>query len=137
VGVRVKILLEIYGKEHEIIALLNSGYESEEPEIALPKDIAEKLGLWPPKEFHLDEALTAGGSISVYTLKEKARMKIKLDERETKPVDCLVVISPTLPEPIISDSAIDALNIVVISYKKGLWRHSTDRPDVVRKSAEK
>jgi hypothetical protein len=39
-------------REHGVVeasALLNSGFESDEPDIVIPVSIAEKLRLWPPK----------------------------------------------------------------------------------------
>jgi hypothetical protein len=46
---RVKVVIR---REHGVVeasALLNSGFESDEPDIVIPVSIAEKLHLWPPK----------------------------------------------------------------------------------------
>ena len=46
-----------------------------------------------------------------------------------------LVVYESLTEPLITDSTIDELGIQVISFRKGLWRHKNDPPNVVRSSA--
>ena len=46
-----------------------------------------------------------------------------------------LVIQEGLREPLITDVTIDELGIQVVSFGRGLWRHSSDPPDRVRESA--
>jgi hypothetical protein len=46
-----------------------------------------------------------------------------------------LVVDEDLTEPLITDATIDELGIVVLSFKRGLWRHVSDPPGVVRRSA--
>ncbi|HDD34381.1 MAG TPA: hypothetical protein ENG30_04440 [Thermofilaceae archaeon] len=46
-----------------------------------------------------------------------------------------LVIQEELAEPLITDITIDDLEIQVLSFSKGLWRHKRDRPGIVRRSA--
>jgi predicted aspartyl protease len=47
-GVRVKIRVKLNREEVEAAALVNTGFETEQPEILLPVKLAERLGLYPP-----------------------------------------------------------------------------------------
>ena len=134
-AVRVKIRLCVRDRCIVLRALVNSGYESSEPELAIPQKTAEELGLWPPQEFTLEEAYTAGGMASVYVVNEDARVSLALNNHYVENVKVRLVINPYLDEPLISDHLIDALGIIIISFGQGLWRHRSDPKDVVRKSA--
>jgi len=133
-GVRVKIRLCVRNQCTILRALVNSGYETEEPELAIPQSIAEELGIWPPQKFTLEEAYTAGGLAPVYVVDEDARASLVLNDKYVENVRVKLVINPYLDEPIISDHLIDALGIVVISFGKGLWKHRNDPENIVRKS---
>ena len=67
-GVRVRIRIKSSRGEAETPALVNTGFETEEPEILLPVKLAEKLGLYPPNQgsvleelFEIDELSGFGG----------------------------------------------------------------------------
>ena len=133
-GVRVKIRLCVQNQCAILRALVNSGYETEEPELAIPQNVAEKLGIWPPRKFTLEEAYTAGGLAPIYVVDEEAKVSLVLNDDYVENVKVKLVINPYLDEPIISDHLIDALGIVVISFGKGLWRHRSDPENTIRKS---
>lgn len=44
-GVRVRVRIKVGGKAVDEIALVNSGFESDEPDIAVPVSVAQKLGV--------------------------------------------------------------------------------------------
>ena len=46
-AIRLKLKLERGNKAVEVIALVNSGYETLEPEILLPENHAKNLGIYP------------------------------------------------------------------------------------------
>ena len=134
-GVRVKLRLCIKEKCVLLNALVNSGYEAVEPELAIPLNIAKDLGLWPPEEMIIEEAVTAGGSIPVYVVNEKARVELIDEDEVLGTSECVLVINPYIEEPLISDQLIDSLGIIVISFSKGLWKHKNDPSDRVRISS--
>jgi hypothetical protein len=49
VGVRVKIRIRYANSLVDVIDLVNTGYETDIPEVLVPLDVAERLGLWPRK----------------------------------------------------------------------------------------
>ena len=51
-GLRVRIKLKAENKVIESSALLNSGFEAEDPEIVLPPSLAEVLGVSHPMKSH-------------------------------------------------------------------------------------
>jgi len=67
----------------------------------------------------------------------KEKIRIELVDEEGRPIlstYAYIVIDENLTEPLITDATIDELGIMVISFKKGLWRHINDPPTVTRKS---
>ncbi|MDW8022076.1 MAG: hypothetical protein RMI78_05560 [Nitrososphaerota archaeon] len=60
----------IMGKSGEEVitsSLVNSGFESETPQLLIPKALASRLNLWPPPpEAQLVEVGTAGGPVRNY-----------------------------------------------------------------------
>jgi len=135
-GVRVRVRLCVKGHCLILRALVNSGYESAEPELAIPQSIAEELGIWPSQRFTLEEAYTAGGLAPVYVIDEDARVNLVLsDNNYVEDVKVKLIVNPSLDEALISDQLIDALGIIVISFGKGLWRYKEESEGVIRKSA--
>ncbi|RLI41555.1 hypothetical protein DRO59_06635 [Candidatus Bathyarchaeota archaeon] len=62
-GVRVRIRIKSSKEEIETPALVNTGFETEQPEILLPVKLAEKLGLYPPDHGSmLEEYSVVGGT---------------------------------------------------------------------------
>lgn len=116
-GIRVRVRLLVEGREVEAVALVNSGFESRDPDICVPLGLAKVLGLWPPASFESEEAMTAGGEV-------KSRSP------------CSVVVNPYVDEVLLSDYLIDELGIVPVSFRRGLWRHRSDPEGIVRESEE-
>ncbi len=46
--VRVRVRIVKGDRTVETVALANSGYEAETPQLLVPIKLAEELGLWPP-----------------------------------------------------------------------------------------
>jgi len=136
-GVRVRVRITCRDMSSETVALLNSGFESSEPDIAVPTAVARDLGLWPPQSFELETVSTAGGDVQVFYIGNEP-CTIELLDEHGRPLDsarCKIIIDPHLDETLLSDYIIDELGITVISFRRGLWRHRSDPPDTVRHSA--
>ncbi len=130
----VKVRIKVQEREVITAALLNSGFESEEPCIAIPVKVAQKLNLLPPPpEAEFEEFETAGGITYGYAVKG-AKVSLIAGEEEKPPINCRIIVLFQIDQVLLSDFAIDALGIRVLSFKKGTWRHKDDPEDVVRES---
>jgi len=137
VVVRVKLKVGVRGKSFEVVAIANAGYESFTPQILLPRNVARRLGLWPPpKEAEELTYRTAGGPLRVWLLPRGAKVSVVAEDRSSSEVECDIVISPLTGETLISDKLIDALDIVLEAPGRGLWRFRDDPPDKVRQSVQ-
>ena len=47
-AVRVRLRVSRGGSGVEVVALVNSGYEADSPQLMVPVALAKVLGLWPP-----------------------------------------------------------------------------------------
>ncbi len=132
-GVRVPLRIRCGERSVTVSALLNSGFESSEPDLAAPVEVAEKLGLWPPREFELESVATAGGEVQLAYIRSKCVAELLGEEGEVLASSkANILVNPHLDEVLVSDYLIDELGIVVISFRRGLWRHKSDSPDKVR-----
>lgn len=131
-AVRVKVRIEsgYSPKVIESVALLNSGFESEEPLLLVPRAAAVDLGLLPqlPAGASQKDFETPAGIVRMYTLPLAAKVAVVCDDRETPSVSCNVTISDVENELILSDSLIDSLNISLESPGRGLWRFRDESP---------
>ncbi|RLF19106.1 MAG: hypothetical protein DRN15_05375 [Thermoprotei archaeon] len=135
-GIRVRIRINIKGKSIDTSALVSSGFEAPEPTICIPTSLARTLGLWPSQRLVAEEAMTAGGEVTVHEVPERAIVQLLANSEVLSEARCLVIVNPIIDEVLLSDMAIDELGIVPISFGKGLWRHKTDNVSIVRRSAE-
>ena len=88
--VRVKVKLKYENKEVESVALANAGFESYEPEIIIPTEVARKLGIYPrlPSSVTIDRYKGAGGkTFKVYRLsKGVVKAYVITEDRVVGPV---------------------------------------------------
>ena len=47
---RVRVKLKRGSRVIETSALVNSGFETDAPDIVIPVELAKRLSLWPPRE---------------------------------------------------------------------------------------
>lgn len=134
VRVRVRIARESSSKSVEVAVLVNSGAESEEPVVVVYPEVAEALG-FSISEFDLIEVELATGKTHNLISRERVRVEL-LDERGVPLAStrAYLAVDENLTEPLMTDATIDELGIQVISFKRGLWRHVSDPPGVVRES---
>jgi hypothetical protein len=135
-GIRVRVKLLVEGREVETAALVNSGFESPEPDICIPLGLAKRLGLWPPARFESEEAVTAGGEVPVFRLPVEAEVQLVAGGEVKSRSPCSIVVNPYVDEVLLSDYLIDELGIVPVSFRRGLWRHRSDPEGVTRESEE-
>ncbi|RLF23444.1 MAG: hypothetical protein DRN15_06380 [Thermoprotei archaeon] len=133
--VRVKVRIIASGSQVTTSALVNSGFESEEPDICIPMEVARLLRLWPRREVESVGTFTAGGEVAVHIL-GSGRLQLLVDSEVKSEIVCNLMMNPYVDEVLLSDYVIDELGIIVVSFRRGLWRHVSDEPSIVRSSAE-
>jgi len=121
-------------KSKVLVVLVNGGAESEEPVIALRPEEAEELDL-SIDNFDLIEVELASGKTHSLVSKDKILIELLDDQENTlSSTYAYVIVDENLTEPLITDATIDELGIIILSFKKGLWRHAKDPLDAVRSS---
>lgn len=125
VRVRLKALKGEKGKTIEDIALLNAGYESKNPEMVIPVNIAEKLGLWPklPEGTEVEDYEVAGGTkIRIHYIEDCLETQVITEDKDSEPVKVPAVILEGEKEILASDKWISAQKIVLDDVGKGIWK---------------
>lgn len=132
--VRVKIKIICKDKLVETIGLLNSGYESETPQILIPVELAKVIGLWPDLENAEEtEFETAGGPLKVWIIPRACRVTVLTEDTHSPEIEGDIVISPMADEVLISDKMISELLIVLEDVGRGLWRFRWEPPEKLRR----
>ena len=131
-GVRVKVRIKYRDSSQDIIALVNTGYETDVPEILVPVSVAEKLGLFPrlPEDTIVETYKTASGLMKVYRI--RGAHAILAEGAEERSVETYIVISEYADESLISDQLASEFGIVIEDPARGLWRLKGE--SIIRKS---
>lgn len=137
VRLRVRALKGREGAEADVVALCNTGYETEDPEVTLPTAIAAELGLWPlPQEAEVCIGEAYGGTlVEAHRVKGAIEVAVLVEDRLPVFTRCHAVIHEREREVLLSDATISALRIEIIDPKQGLWRFVDEPKDVKRASA--
>ncbi|MCC6042901.1 MAG: hypothetical protein LM598_04665 [Candidatus Verstraetearchaeota archaeon] len=122
-GVRVRVRVRYGGTSFDMVALVNTGYETDVPELLVPVSVAERLGLWPklPEDTVVETYKTASGLMRVYRVRG-VRAGLLVSGTEERDVEVYLVISEHTDEALISDQLASAFGIVIEDPAKGLWR---------------
>ena len=119
----VKVRLRIKGRsgQVELPALVNSGFEANEPQLVLPIEIAQELGLL--EEARMLEAfeVAGGGRALGYRVIRPVEVELVLGDREPVRALASVTVMPGESEAVISDFLASELGIVLLDIKRGLW----------------
>jgi hypothetical protein len=134
VGVRVRVKIKYGGNLLETVALVNTGFETPNPQILLPVKAAEKLGIWPnlPRDASIEIYDTAGGPTRVYRVRNA--VTVEVIGREGRSVVSDVVISHLEVEVLISDKLTEELMIAIEKPSEGIWRF---RDEMVERKSER
>jgi predicted aspartyl protease len=134
--VRVKLRVSRGNRAKIVTVLVNSGAESEEPVVVLRPEDAVELGFSLRSDFDIIEVELASGKTQCFISRSKVKVEL-LDDSDNilSTTQAYLAVDEGLTEPLITDATIDELGITVISFKKGLWRHINDPPQIIRKSA--
>jgi len=135
VACRVRVRIRHGNSIVETSALVNSGFESDAPDIVVPVEVAKRLGLWPPRKARAVVLETGGGETAAIYSESAVELELVLGDRELKRVTANVIIDPYIREVALSDYVSSLLGIMLIDIKRGLWRLTDDPPTTVRMSA--
>jgi hypothetical protein len=125
-AVRVRLRIEEdAGGVVETTAVLNSGFEIDEPHLLLPAACATRL-LGEFRSSPQLEFSVAGGVGRFYAPPTNARAKVVSVERAGPIVSFRLLVSDGDSEVLVSDSGIDALNLRVETFSRGLWRFADE-----------
>ena len=114
---RIPVKLRRGSKEVEVSALLNTGFESDVPIIAVPPEIALELGLSVGREVDfIDPLLTHG----VVYLSEEVDVLVTKGN-ECRCVRAHVAIAPGKEEVVLSAKCIELLGIVIDLKHREWW----------------
>lgn len=115
-ALRIPVKLKFGDKVVEVKALLNTGFETDEPVIALPLTVASKLKL-PLKEKKL--YIGPGKMLGEVFLAEKITVIVEF-KGNIESIEAHSIVEPREDEVILSDKAISELGIV-IDLKHNKW----------------
>ena len=132
-AVRIKLNIKVGDRVESVNVLINSGYETDTPQLMIPIPLARKLGLWPPENAEEDTYDTAGGPLKVWIYRNAGIVSVA-NEEKSKEVLTDIVISPLADEAIMSDILTGELEIAVEDFAEGLWRFRWEPPEKTRKT---
>jgi hypothetical protein len=135
-GVRVKVRIVIGGKEIETTALVNSGFETDTPQLLVPHKfiLSNNIDLNVLEKPRIQEYDTAGGPIIMHVYPEACTINVVEEDRTSKSVKADLVISPIEKEVLMSDALTEELEIIIMSPRKGLWKFADDPQNKIRQS---
>lgn len=136
-AIRLRIRLVREGKSVDVVALINSGYETREPEVLLPVAIATQLSIYPrlPEGAIVKEYKLADGSITkLIKVSRAVQIYVVEEDRVVGPVEASLVIAEKAEEVLISDKLAGKLGIVALDFGEGLWCFRDEISRVTRKS---
>lgn len=140
-AVRVKVslvaLAGIVGTRLDTVAVVNSGFEVDRPEILLPPRAAERLGLWPELPPHSSVVTygSPGADFQCVRMPEASSVTVITADRASSTVTADVVVAETEKELLLSDMLASALQISILDLGRGEWCFRS-QIDVPRDSAE-
>lgn len=137
VRLSVRLCANPGGSETRAVAVANSGYEAERPEVLLPADVARRLGLYPdlPLGARVVHYGTAGGEASFVRIADAVDVTVEAEGRASAPVRAAALVSEGEAEALLNDACLQALGIVLLAPRDGLWCFTDDPAGTRRPSA--
>jgi hypothetical protein len=91
-GVRVRVSIKYGDAALDLVALVNTGYETDVPEILIPDFVAEKIGIFPrlPDGTIVETYKTAAGLMKAYRV-DGASTALLIEGTEAREVGTYVV----------------------------------------------
>jgi len=135
VRVKLRIRSRTSGEVAKVSALINTGFETESPQLLIPVRLAKQLSLYPPPPTSsVVEIGTAGGPARVFLVRDAVDVWAVAEDREVGPRPADVLISPIEEEALVNDKLTEELGIVLLAPGSGRWRFADDPAERVRSS---
>lgn len=131
-AVRVKVRIELAGKTIECVAIANSGYEAEDPEIVLPLPLVRDV--IPRRNMRGVKYTVAGGREEKFWFAGNAKVTVLCPDRVSPGILTGVIVADGESQAILNDSFLSAVGLVIQDARKGSWRFKDDPPDKERAS---
>lgn len=133
VKLKVRITNIHTGRSIDVIAIANTGFITEFPEVAIPINLVKSLDFeYPPKDSIEAEIETGGGVTTVITIPKAVKVKVITSDRESNEVIANLMINPYIEDVLLSDALLEELGIQILYPKRGLWKFIDE--DKVRES---
>ncbi len=136
IRLRVK-LSSIMGKTTVAKALVTTGYETQEPEVLIPRGVAEDLNLLPklPSGSEVRNYVLADGTVTRLILIPNAvQVWVLENDREVGGITAHAVVSERADEVLLSDKLVSKLGIVLLDIGEGIWCFKDEIGKTVRRS---
>ncbi len=136
----IRIRLKVRSRldpEHEVstVALVNSGFEADTPQLLVPMGLAKALNLHQHLlEARIESYGTVAGPLRMYVLPSSTEVWIDEPNAPERTVVCDTLLSDTETEALISDYLAGELGIIALDFKNGTWRLKDDPPNTTRKT---
>ena len=107
----------------ETVALVNTAFETEPPQLLIPLAPARRFSLHPPPTATIAELGTAGSPVRMFVVRDALEVLVVASDRNMGPKIAYVLISGFEEEVPISDKLAEELGIVIVaagSEKGGL-----------------
>ncbi len=118
----LRIMLRKGSNEVVTCALANTGFEGLGPDILMPVNVAQRLGLGlSGGNVEVYAVRTASGIAPIYRLKENIDVKVLVNDRDTPIIGLTPVVSESVDYVILSDKALTELRVVIIDAGNGIW----------------
>lgn len=136
-AVRVKIEIALGTRSVQVVAIANTGFESDDPQILLPAAIAKRLqGTRASKAAPLRYA-TAGGLGLALSPIGVGSVRVDVPDRQPPAVDARLLASQDETEVVMNDMLVEALGLDLVKPGHGIWRfrddpHDRERPSEAR-----
>ena len=124
-GVRVPVEIKYGDERKSTSALVNSGYESDEPEIHIPLTLAKLLG-FELEGLKGERYKVVGAEVTTYILGD-VLVRVRTPDKTTGWVKTRAVMVPGEYEVILSDAVTEQLNVEIVKPRTGLWRFTGEK----------
>lgn len=120
-AVRIKVEIVRGKNKVKTNALVNSGYETEEPELLIPVNLAKRLKIYPKllPNTTIEIYSTAGENTQMYFTPKCVKVRAITPDRISKEILCDLSISESEKEVLLSDCLSEKLGIMITNLFKG------------------
>ncbi|WP_446751787.1 hypothetical protein [Vulcanisaeta sp. JCM 16161] len=130
----LRIVMRRENNEVITCALANTGFEGLGPDILMPINVAQRLGLNLLGGTEVYAIRTASGVAPIYRFRESVSVRVLVNDRDTPIVRLIPIASESVDYVILSDKALTELGIVIIDASNGIWYFRDELGRVFRTS---